>query len=374
MRTYIHERNDWPQFTWNRAELADALRAIHHKQGRLFGRMEGLGFEVQQRAQLRTLTEDIVKTSEIEGEHLDTAMVRSSVAQRLGMEKEPVLAVARDVEGVVEMMLDATQRYSEPLTKKRLFGWHASLFPTGWSHLKQIRMHGWRDETSGEMEVVSGAFGKQRVHFCAPDASRLDEEMDIFLRWFNEENETDWVAKAAIAHLWFVTIHPFEDGNGRIARAIADLCLARSEDSTQRFYSMSAQIRRERNEYYAMLEGTQRGEMDITRWMRWFFACLERAIEGAHEVLSEVLGRARFWQAVGDAPLNYRQRKVLERMLDGFEGKLTTSKWSKIATCSQDTAHRDIKALMERGLLRVSSAKGRSTSYEIPETLLRGGR
>ncbi len=365
MSPSIHNQRDWPQFHWNRERLAERLAVVRHEQGRFLGRMEALGFKLRQEAILKTLTEDVLKSSEIEGEQLDAEQVRSSLARRLGMDIGGLKPVDRSVEGVVEMMLDATGHYEQPLTAERLFGWHASLFPTGRSGMRQIRVGAWRDDSSGPMQVVSGAVGRERVHFEAPVAGRLDREMQVFLDWFNEHTETDWVAKAGLAHLWFVTIHPFDDGNGRIARAIADMALARSEQSAQRFYSMSPQIRQERASYYEILEKTQKGTMDITPWMDWFLGCLGRAIEGAQAILGTVLSKARFWEAVGDFPLNERQRLVVNRLLDGFEGKLTTSKWAKLAECSHDTALRDILALVERGILVRHPEGGRSTSYGL---------
>jgi len=365
MSPSIHNQPAWPQFHWNRERLAERLAVVRHEQGRFLGRMEALGFKLRQEAILKTLTEDVLKSSEIEGEQLDAEQVRSSLARRLGMDIGGLKPVDRSVEGIVEMMLDATGHYEQPLTAERLFGWHASLFPTGRSGMKRIRVGAWRDDSSGSMQVVSGAVGRERVHFEAPAAGRLDREMQVFLDWFNEITETDWVAKAGLAHLWFVTIHPFDDGNGRIARAIADMALARSEQSAQRFYSMSAQIRQERASYYELLEKTQKGTMDITPWMDWFLGCLSRAIEGAQAILGTVLSKARFWEAIGDFPLNERQRLVVNRLLDGFEGKLTTSKWAKLAECSHDTALRDISALVERGILVRNPEGGRSTSYGL---------
>jgi Fic family protein len=327
--------------------------------------MESLGFQFRQEALLRTLTADVIKTSEIEGEKLDAEQVRSSIARRLGMDIGGLKAIDRNVEGIVEMMLDATSHYDQPLTMERLFAWHASLFPTGRSGMRKIRAGAWRDDSSGPMQVVSGPMGKERVHFEAPPADRLDSEMNGFLDWFNGNEEADWVIKAGLAHLWFVTIHPFDDGNGRIARAIADLALARSEGTEQRFYSMSAQIRQERQAYYEILERTQKGTMDVTRWMQWFLDCLGRAIEGAQITLGNVLAKARFWESLRDFPLNERQRLVLNRLLDGFEGKLTTSKWAKLAKTSHDTALRDIMPLVERGVLVRNPGGGRSTSYSL---------
>jgi len=366
----IHELSDWPKFHWDQNRLAGTLAGVRHKQGRLVGRMEALGFPLQQEATLEALTEETVKSSEIEGEKLDVAQVRSSIARRLGMDVAGVDVVDRRVEGVVEMMLDATRNFDQRLTAQRLFGWHASLFPTGRSGMRKLRVGAWRDDTTGPMQVVSGPVGRQRVHFEAPAAERLAREMRAFLRWFNEGTGpavADDVLKAGLAHLWFVTIHPFDDGNGRIARAIADLGLARSEHSPQRFYSMSAQIRRERNDYYGILERSQKGTMDVTAWMEWFLGCLGRAIDGAETTLAAVLRKARFWQQHRDVPINDRQRVMLHRLLDGFEGKLTTSKWAVITKCSSDTALRDILDLLERGVLVRNLGAGRSTSYSLAD-------
>lgn len=363
--TYIHELPDWPQFTWDKARLSSQLAAVRHRQGKLLGRMEGLGFDLRNEAMLRTLTSDVVKSSEIEGETLDKDQVRSSIAKRLGLEIGGLIPSDRRVDGVVEMMLDATQAYEQPLDAERLFGWHAALFPTGRSGMTRIRVGNWRD---GPMEVVSGSYGRERVHFEAPDAERLDPEMARFLTWFNQSSEADPVIHAAIAHLWFVTIHPFDDGNGRIARAIADMALARSEGSSQRFYSMSTQIRQERSDYYDMLETTQKGGLDVTAWLVWFLACLDRAFDGAEIILEAVFRKARFWEKYGAANINDRQRDMLNRLLDGFEGKLTTSKYAKIEKCSQDTAYRDILDLIDLGALGKDEAGGRSTSYSLTAT------
>lgn len=365
MPGYIHTLQDWPRFRWNRESLSGLLASVRHRQGRLLGRMEALGFKLRQEAVLRTLTEDVLKSSEIEGEKLDAEQVRSSIARRLGMDIGGLKTVDRNVEGVVEMMLDATRHYDQPLTAERLFAWHASLFPTGRSGMRRIRVGAWRDDSGDPMQVVSGPMGKERVHFEAPIAKRLDPEMGTFLDWFNGNTEGDWVVKAGLAHLWFVTIHPFEDGNGRIARAIADMALARSEQSSQRFYSMSAQIRQERADYYDILERTQKATMDITPWMDWFLQCLGRAIDGAEATLGTVLSKARFWETFRDALLNERQRLVVNRLLDGVEGKLTTMKYGKLAKCSHDTALRDIAALVERGILVRNPEGGRSTSYSL---------
>jgi len=365
MTVSIHERKDWPRFRWDQKSLEGRLGAVRHSQGRLIGRMEVLGFQVRAEATLQNLTEEVLKSSEIEGEQLDRNQVRSSLARRLGIDVGALTPADRKVEGVVEMMLDATQRYEEALTKDRLFGWHAALFPTGRSGMNKIRVAGWRTEESGPMQVISGPIGREKVHYEAPSADRLEKESREFLRWFNDHNGMDFVLKAGVAHLWFVTIHPFEDGNGRIARAIADLMLARSEKSAQRFYSMSAQIRQERNDYYRILEDTQKGDLDITRWLDWFLGCLGRAIDGAEEVSASVLRKARFWVRHAHASLNDRQRAMLNRLLNGFEGKLTSSKWAKIMRCSQDTAIRDIEDLVHQYLLAKDPAGGRSTSYSL---------
>lgn len=362
---YIHERKDWPDFHWNQEKLTDLLASVRHRQGRLIGHMEALGFTLQQEAVLQTLTSDVLKSSEIEGERLDPEQVRSSIARRLGMDIGALKPTDRNVEGVVEMMLDATRHYDQPLTTERLFSWHASLFPTGRSGMTKIRVGEWRDDGAGPMQVVSGPIGNERIHYEAPAAKGLAGEIKAFLRWFEGKAEMDLVLKAGVAHLWFVTLHPFDDGNGRIARAIADMALARSENSPQRFYSMSAQIQKERNAYYDILERTQKGTMDITPWMEWFLDCLGRAIDGAQVILGNVLTRARFWERIKDVSLNERQRLVINRVLDGLEGNLTTSKYAKLAKCSQDTAHRDILSLIDYYILVRNSEGGRSTSYSL---------
>jgi len=368
IKMYIHERTGWPEFTWDHGAVSSKLAAVRHRQGRLLGQMEGLGFDLQNEAMLRTLTSDVVKTSEIEGETLNQDQVRSSIAQRLGMEIGALVPSDRHVDGIVEMMLDATQEFDRPLGPERMFGWHAAMFPTGHSGISKIRVGQWRDDSSGAMQVVSGAHGRERVHFEAPSAAKIDQEMGQFITWFNREPDTDPVIKAAIAHFWFVTIHPFEDGNGRMARAIADMALARSENSAQRFYSMSTQIRQERKAYYDILEASQKADLDITAWLVWFLDCLDRAFDGAYGILSAVFDKARFWEAQATAVLNARQRHILNRLLDGFEGKMTTSKYAKIAKCSQDTAHRDIIGLMELGVLAKDDAGGRSTSYSLVQS------
>jgi Fic family protein len=363
---YLHERHDWPQFRWDRSSVGDLLVAVRHRQGRLLGRMESLGFPLRAEAVLQTLTEDVLKSSEIEGEILNREQVRSSLARRLGMDVGAILPVDRDVEGVVEMMLDATQNYEVPLSVERLFGWHASLFPSGRSGLRPIRVGAWRDDAAGPMQVVSGPIGKERIHFQAPAAGRLDGEMITFLDWFNDPSPLDPVLKAALAHLWLVTLHPFDDGNGRISRALADLSLARSDQSPRRFYSMSAQIRIERHDYYTILERTQHGTLDITPWLTWFLGCLDRALLGSETTLHSVLRKARFWENLASIPLNERQRRLLNRLLDGFVGKLTSSKWAKLGECSQDTAYRDIMNLVALGVLH-QEGNGRGTNYVLVE-------
>jgi Fic family protein len=365
MARYIHELKEWPAFKWKHNDLILPLSEVRHKQGRLLGKLEGLGFRLREEAVLETLTQDVIKSSEIEGEKLPADQVRSSIAKRLGIEIAGEVMANRHVEGVVEMMLDATQNHDQSLTDERLFGWHAALFPTSRSGLHKIQVGGWRSDANGPMQVVSGALGKERVHYEAPGASLVESEMSKFLQWFNEPSKIDPVLKPAIAHLWFVTIHPFDDGNGRIARAIADMQLARADGSRQRFYSMSAQIQRDRNAYYEKLEKTQKGNLDITSWLVWFFECLDRAISLSEENLSGVIQKAKFWETHQAIALNERQRAILNKLMDVFEGKLTSSKWAKIAKCSPDTALRDIQDLIEKKILEKEEGGGRSTSYRI---------
>jgi Fic family protein len=362
---YISELQDWPRFDWNDGELSATLASVRHRQGRLIGHMEALGFDLRQEAVLQTLTGDVLKSSEIEGERLDAGQVRSSIARRLGLDIGALEPADRHVEGIVEMMLDATRGFDQPLTAERLLAWHASLFPTGHSGMTRIRTGAWRGDSRGPMQVVSGPAGKEHIHFEAPKPERLDSEMAAFLDWFETPAGLDPVLKAALAHLWFVTLHPFEDGNGRIARAVADMALARSENSPQRFYSLSTQIRQERKDYYEILERTQKGTLDITPWMGWFLGCLGRAIDNAQNALGSVLAKARFWERARNLAVNDRQRLVLNRLLDGFEGKLTTSKYAKLAHCSQDTALRDLLPLVEGELLVRNPEGGRSTSYSV---------
>ena len=338
---------------------------VRHQQGLLLGRMNALGFPVRAEAGLAILTLDVVKSSAIEGELLDMAEVRSSLARRLGIDIGGLTPINRHVDGIVAMMLDATQRCAEALTADRLCGWHAALFPTGYGGTRRMTVGAWRTEEEGPMRVVSGYVGHEKVHFEAPAAERLPEEMRAFLAWLNAPLPLDPVLKAGVAHLWFVTIHPFADGNGRIARAIADCVLARADNSPQRFYSMSGRIERERKDYYAILERTQKGGLDITPWLVWFVDCLGRAIDASDELLAAVFRKARVWQQANQYALNERQRNLINRLLDGFTGKLTTGKYAKLAKCSTDTALRDIRDLMAYGILRQSAGGGRSTSYEI---------
>ncbi len=371
--TYIWQANDWPNWRLDLAALAQPLAEVSRAQGILMGRLADVGMALRDQASLSVLTEDVIKTSEIEGELLNADSVRSSIARRLGVDIGALAPVDRNVEGVVEMVLDATANCNAPVTRDRLFGWHAALFPTGYSGLVPIKVGGWRIDANGPMQVVSGPIGnsrRQRVHFEAPPANRLDAETTRFLAWANGASGEPALIKAGLAHLWFVTLHPFDDGNGRIARAVGDLFLARADGSPERFYSLSAQIKRERKAYYDILERTQKQSLDVTEWLAWFLATLHRAVDQAQHNLEAVLTKTRAWQrwaAPGSAALNARQVKLINRLLDGFEGKLTSSKWGRIANCSPDTALRDITDLMQRGVLRKSDAGGRSTSYELSD-------
>jgi len=362
---YIWQSRDWPNWRYDLAALAEPLARVSRAQGMLIGRLADVGMALRDQASLAALTDDVLKTSEIEGELLNTDAVRSSIARRLGVDIGALAPVDRHVEGVVEMVLDAVRQGASVLTPERLFSWHAALFPTGYSGLTAIHAGAFRDDANGPMQVVSGPLGKQKVHFEAPPANRLADEMSHFLDWLNGESQDHPVLKAGLAHLWLVTLHPFDDGNGRIARAIGDLLLARADGSPQRFYSLSAQIQRERRDYYDILERTQKGGLDITDWLRWFLDTLGHAIDSAQETLDAVLGKTRFWQRWATTPMNERQVKLLNRLLDGFDGKLTSSKWAAIAKCSPDTALRDINELMALGVLEKSDSGGRSTSYGI---------
>lgn len=362
---FIYQHRGWPDFKWDLPSLSPLLAKVRHSQGRLLGRMDGLGLPLRAQATLTTLTADVTKSSAIEGEFLDQEQVRSSIARKLGMDVAGMVSSSRNIDGIVEMMLDATQNFQQPLTCERLFAWQAALFPTGRSGMTPITVGNWRTSESGPMQVVSGAIGRERVHFEAPPAERIPQEMERFLLWLEQDQGIDSVLKAGIAHFWFVTIHPFEDGNGRVGRAIADLLLARSDGMAERFYSLSSQIESERKEYYEKLEASQRGGLDITLWLGWFLECFERALMGAEGLLEQVLRKARLWQRISQGPVNDRQRVVLNRLLDGFEGKLTSSKYSRLAKCSSDTALRDIQDLVGRGIMLQSSSGGRSTSYEL---------
>lgn len=364
-KSYIWQYPGWPNLRFDVTVLATRLGAMRHAQGYLLGRMSDVGLDLRSQANLHAVTQDVLKTSEIEGERLNPQTVHSSVARRLGVDIGALAPADRHVDGVVDMVLDATVHHARPLTARRLFGWHAALFPTGYSGLTHIRTGAWRNDANGPMQVVSGPIGRQKVHFEAPPASRLQLEMSTFLRWFNARQETDDFLKAGLAHLLFVTIHPFDDGNGRIARAVGDMMLARAEGSGQRFYSLSAQIQRERSDYYELLERTQKGTLDVTPWLDWFLRCLLRSVESADATVTAVLNKARFWQHWAGTPMNARQIKLLNALLDGFDGKLTNSKWAAIGKCSADTALRDITDLLSRGVLRKTAAGGRSTSYEL---------
>ena len=364
---YIWELPDWPHFRWNSDRLLRPLAAAHLKQGRLLGRMERLGFDLRRKAEILATTEEAIKSSEIEGEILNPESVRSSVIRRLGGSDGALDPEDRQVEGMVAMTLDATQNFATPLTRDRLFGWQAALFPTARSGARAIKVGAWRDDANGPIQVVSGALGRERIHYEAPPAPRIEAAMEAFLAWFNEPQMIDGIVHAAIAHLWFVTLHPFDDGNGRIARVLAEMSLARSEDSAQRFYSLSAQIRRDRADYYATLEGTQKGDLEITDRLLWFIETFAKTLAAAEETCAGILRTADFWQRHASLPLNQRQRKVLNRFLDGFEGTLTARKWSSIAKCSRPTAQRDIKELIDARLLLRNEGGSKNTSYAIAE-------
>lgn len=364
---WIHEHKNWPEFTWDTEALASKLADVRHRQGWLLGRMEGLGFELRREAGLSTLTIDVVKSSAIEGEKLNPEEVRSSIARRLGIDIAGAVIASRDVEGIVEIMLDATRQCSDPLTKERLFDWHAALFPTGRSGMHRITVGDWRTRDSDPMQVVSGPIGKEKVHFEAPIADRLEKEMQTFLQWFGNGDTVDPVLKAGIAHLWFVTIHPFADGNGRIARALGDMALARADSAKDRFYSLSAQIEAERRDYYEQLEKQQSGTPEITAWLDWFLGCLGRAVCNAEDTLDHVLFKAQLWNKINEKPVNDRQRMIINRMLeDDFKGHMNTSKYARMAKCSTDTALRDINDLTKRNVFIRNPGGGRSTSYRLP--------
>jgi Fic family protein len=362
---YLYNHQNWPIFEWNSEKLLPLISYVRNRQGKLIGKMGALGFELRNEANLEILTQEIIKSSEIEGEILDREQVRSSIARRLGLELSGLVYSERNVDGIVDLMIDATKNFDKELNKERLLSWHAALFPTGQSGIYKIITGHWRDDSTGPMQVVSGALGKEKVHYQAPPAAQVENEMRIFLDWFNLEQNTDLVLKAAIAHLWFVTIHPFEDGNGRISRALSDMLLARSDEQSYRFYSMSTQIRKERNSYYDILEKTQKSGLDITNWLEWFLNCLLHAIENSEKLLEKIIYKHYFWLKHSKININDRQRKILNMLMDDFEGVLNTTKWAKIGKCSQDTALRDIQDLIEKGIMIKSEQGGRSTNYEM---------
>jgi Fic family protein len=365
---YIHELPDWPEFEWDAEVLAEILASVRHEQGRFTGRMESLNFRLRQEANLETLTQDLLSTSEIDGKALDPLRIRSLLSRHLGLESGGFVHADREMEGLVEMLLDASKNFKDALTEERLSSWHQSLSAPESSTGTSRNTGFWRDCNSDPMRVVSRVAGREKVHFQAPPAELLAGEMDSFLDWFEHGPEIDPVLKAGIAHLWFLTIHPFNHGNGRIARAISDLMLARSENLADRFYSMTAQMKAEKKEYFETLERTQKGPMDVTPWLQWYVGCLGRAIAGARIIQAAVLLKVRFWESLASTPINERQYKVLNILLEGFEGKLTTSKWAKLTGCSQDTAYRDILDLVESGVLSKDPSGGRSSSYSLAET------
>jgi Fic family protein len=365
MSKYIYQYKEWPEFRWDSSLILPLLGEVRNLQGRVTGRMESLGFQMRDKATLDSLTLEITKSTEIEGEFLDADQVRSSIARRLGMDIAGSVPSDRNVDGIVDMMMDATQNYSGRISDDRLFGWHSALFPSGRSGMHKIDVGRWRTDSAGPMQIVSGAVGREKIHYQAPDAKVVPEEMNRFIDWFNTDQGLDTVLKAGVAHIWFVTVHPFEDGNGRIARALTEMFLSRSDNSSQRFYSMSSQIRAIRNSYYEILESTQKGEPDITDWLYWFLNCLKKAIESSGSLLSNVLSKAEFWKLHATTVFNERQVLMLNKLLEGFEGKLSSSKWAKITHCSADTALRDIQDLISRNVLRKESAGGRSTHYEL---------
>ena len=364
---YIHEQADWPRFTWDYKVVTGLLAEVSRQQGYLLGQMKTAGLLIRDEALLQTLTQDVIKSSEIEGESLNEKQVRSSIARRLGLATAGMVPSSRNVDGVVEMLVDATQSYRENLTQEKLFFWHRQLFPVPDSPLGSIRAGDWRDDASGPMQVISGPIGRPMVHFEAPAAARVPQEMAAFLSWYNAEDGENKVLKAAVAHLWFVTIHPFDDGNGRLARAITDRMLAKAEDSDCRFYSLSTQICLDRKAYYDVLEDAQKGSLDVTEWIQWFLQCFLRALANVDHTLNGVFRRNRFWNAAVGIPLNDRQHLVISRLLDNFEGKLTSMKWGRLAKCSHDTANRDIKDLMDKGILQKDPGGGRNTSYSLIE-------
>lgn len=365
MSTYIHSLKEWPNFAWDLEAIVTLLSTVRNKQGILTGKMDAIGFNLQNEAYLESLSQDVIKTTEIEGQFLDTQQVRSSIARKLGIDIAGLVDSERNVDGIVEMMLEATQNWEGELNEDRLFGWHSALFPTGRSGLHKIIVGNWRDDSTGPMQVISGPIGKERVHFEAPAAADLQKEMKKFIDWINKPNANDPVLNAAISHIWFITIHPFEDGNGRIARAISDMMLCRSENRTQRFYSMSFQIKEHRKKYYDLLEATQKGTLDITEWLIWFLECLQSAIDASESIVQKIMLKHKFWNEHKAITFNERQLKTIELLFGNFFGRLTTSKWAKINKCSQDTALRDIQDLIAKAVLKKTGSGGRSTNYEL---------
>lgn len=362
---YIYERPYWPEFKWNTDEILTILTKVRNLQGRVVGEMGAFGFNLKNQANLEILTQDVLRSSEIEGELLNLEQVRSSIARQLGLDISGLVPSERNVDGVVEMMIDATENFNKPLNKQRLFSWHNALFPTGYSGIHKVLVGKWRDDSKGPMQVISGPIGKEKVHYQAPSSSCLEKEMKKFFEWFNHRQDIDLVIKAALAHLWFVTLHPFEDGNGRIARALTDMILAQSDEQSYRFYSLSAQIKNERKQYYNILELTQKSELDITEWLQWFLNCLLNALKLSKKILKKVIIKHKFWTNNTSIIENERQKKILNKLLDGFDGKLTSSKWAKIGKCSQDTALRDIKDLIDKQILYKLPKGGRSTGYAL---------
>jgi Fic family protein len=367
MIAWIYHNNDWPEFNWDSKRIITSLAIVRHLQGKLIGRMENLGFKLRDEAVLETLTMEVIKSTEIEGQILAPDQVRSSIARKLGMDISGLVPSDRNVDGIVEMMFDATKNFRKSMTANRLFGWHSSLFPAGRNGMYKIITGRWRDDSTGPMQVVSGAISKEKVHYQAPPASDIKKEMKLFLTWFNKESDEDLIIKSALTHLWFLTIHPFEDGNGRIARALSEMILTRSDATSQRFYSMSAQIRSERKEYYFILEKTQKGTLDITEWLIWYLKCLESALYSSDIILSKVLYKHKYLTKLASLALNSRQILLLNKLLDNFTGSLTTSKWAKIAKCSQDTALRDIQDLLDKNILQKNPSGGRSTNYKLAD-------
>lgn len=368
---YIHQLPDWPRFRWDHAKLMPLLATARHQQGMLLGAMKTLGFSFSARANLENLAAEVVKSSAIEGTIFDPDAVRSSIARKLGMPCEKDMPTSRAVEGAVDVLLDATRNFEVPLTAERLLSWQAALFPTGRSGLQKILVGAWRTPEMDPMRVISGPISREhirrkQIHFEAPPAERLSHEVAEFLRWFEATDEIDLVVRAGIAHFWFVTIHPFEDGNGRVSRAIADLALARAEGSALRFYSMSTQIEQEKRDYYDALEKAQKGSLDITGWLEWFLGCFERAVASALREVERVLRKSARWEKISQrVEPNERQRKVLNALLDAGEEEFSTSRYAKIAGVSLDTALRDIKELLRAEVVFVGSARGRSTNYRL---------